>query len=268
MGLRNWVKHKAKKAAHEIEKTADEAGDAIKDTTEDAIGQAERLTRQAEEGVKNETMSIIDDVRKVANKSKKEVEDIANKAKGEIKAEANKAKNDIVGTGYKVKCEVESAGKKAVSDAGGVVQHALSELEKAVAKEGLKKSRDMVRAARNKLTEFKDRDKALASAIDKVGFNLKLGPITLSYSNFYSRSYDLVTALDRFASEPPAFRRGPVLKLITALGPDSINVGASVQFALVIGSNELGVGAKLSNIPLVLGTEIADVVMEKLGVPA
>ena len=268
MGLRNWFKKTSRKAGQAIEDTANKAGDAIQDTADDALHQGQDLARQADKEVEKQIMSILDDVKDAANKSKNEIQGLAQKAKSDIEAEANQAKSSIQSAATQAEQQVAATGKKVVGEVGDALKDALAALEQAVAREGLRKSRDLVSTARDKLAELRQRDKALVAAIDKVGFTLNIGPITLSYLSFYARSEDLVTALDRFVSEPPAFRRGPVLAMVTALGPTSINIGASVQFALVIGSNELGVGAKLKDIPLALGTELADVVMEKLGVPA
>ena len=89
----------------------------------------------------------------------------------------------------------------------------------------------------------------------------------MSFNGFYSRSEELLETLDRFVGQPPAFRRKPVLELVEALGPTTLDFGASVEFALVVGSQELGVGGKLKSVPLALGTEIADLVLAELGVP-
>ena len=89
----------------------------------------------------------------------------------------------------------------------------------------------------------------------------------MSFNGFYSRSEELLDALDRFVGQPPAFRRKPVLELVEALGPTTLDFGASIEFALVVGSQELGVGGKLKSVPLALGTEIADLVLKELGVP-
>ena len=76
----------------------------------------------------------------------------------------------------------------------------------------------------------------------------------------------MLTASQRRAFERNK-RRQPVMGLVESLGPESVDLGISVNFALVIGSKELGVGGGLSELPMSLFLELGDAVLEELGVP-
>ena len=69
-------------------------------------------------------------------------------------------------------------------------------------------------------------------------------------------------------NDPPRFRRGPLLQLITALGPDSVDLGIDVSAALlVVQSDTLSVGFSVDELPMVVFSEIADAILEAIGVP-
>ena len=141
-------------------------------------------------------------------------------------------------------------------------------LLKAVTKEGLKKVRDILKATDNGLQKVDQTRPELASAIDQLSVYVELGPITLTWADFWLRGATIVGQLDKYANSPPSINRDEILRLIEALGPTTINLGLSFNVvALVVGSKELGVGGGIGDVPLVLFTEIADAIMDAAGVP-
>ena len=89
----------------------------------------------------------------------------------------------------------------------------------------------------------------------------------MTWNNFYSRADDIIKVLDDRLDKPPGVSRNEVLQLIEALGPTEIDLGISVNAALVVGSKEIGVGGGVGSIPLALFTEIADLIMDEMGLP-
>ena len=242
-----------KKAGDKIEHTAKKAGDAIEGTAKDAGKEIDKLAKQAEEC----GMSAIDDIKNLAGKTKKEIEGTANKVKKDIERCADNAKKDI-------QKEVKNLDQKA-QDA---MEAALSNLGKILTKEGLKQVRRMVKETHNALEKLENDKPGLINAINELGGKVEIGPLTLSYANFYERTELVVGVLDIYINKPPKLRRKPILDMVRALGPDSIDTGISVQaVALVVGSKELGVGGGINDISLDLFIELGDVILEAMGVP-
>ena len=122
-----------------------------------------------------------------------------------------------------------------------LVKDAFEALAAAVTKEGLKAVQSVVKTTHRELEKLESNKPDLVGAINNLGGQLEIGPITLSYANFYSRTELVAGVLDTYINQPPEFRRGPIIDMVRALGPDSIDMGISVQVvALVVGSKELG----------------------------
>ena len=221
--------------------------------------------------IRNPFKSIEDSIKRSFNKLGDEIKKSFVSAGDEIKSNiehtANTVKHDIDHEAKKALNSIKKEAKSLEHTAGDLVQSALDDLAKAITKEGLTKVHSLAKSARSNLSDLRKDDPTLVDAIDGLSFSLKLGPCTLNYSNFYGRSEELILALDGFIERPPAFHRQSLIFLIDSLGPTSVNLGVSVQFALVIGSNELGVGAELSDIPLKLFTRLGDRGLAALGVP-
>ena len=243
----NPVKEAEKKAKQAIDKVLKPAVKKIVDETVSEKGPIWKLRR--------ETWARITKLGdNVVSKIKSAGETAEEKAIGNIKKAGEEIEKDLAG---KLPKEIEKA-----------VQSAFNELRKAVTKEGLKKVREVVRVADRDLTKLANSKPGLVDQIDNLGFSLELGPVTLDYSNFYTRISNIADVLDTYVNHPPELRRDPIIKMIVALGPDSVDLGASVQVvAVVVGSKEFGVGGKLNSFGIELFAEIGDALLEKLGVP-
>jgi ElaB/YqjD/DUF883 family membrane-anchored ribosome-binding protein len=249
-----------KSLENSIKKGINSLGDSIKDSLRSMGRDIESSFRRAGDEVKKGIVST-------GSKIEREVTDAGKLVKkntiDEIENLADRAKNEISDA---VK-DAESTAKDIGNKAKGLISEALESLSRAITSEGLKKARDLVNSVRSEMEDLRKSDPSVVGLIDSQGFKLKLGPATLSYGKFYSRSEALSEALDQFVNEPPAFRRGPIIKLVEGLGPTEIDLGISVELAFVIGSNELGIGAELTKIPLKLFTKFGDKALSALGVP-
>lgn len=272
MGIKSWwrktrrkVERGGKKAVQSIEKTGKKATRDVDRIANQSIDEIERAAKSVGNTIEREIMSVIDDVKDLANKAKREIEGAADRAKNELENVANQSK-------WKLEQFANDAEKaiteKLPAEIEGIIQDCIDELARAVTKEGLTKVRDMVREADTKLTWLAENKPGLVDQINALGFSAEFGPVTLAYQNFYTRIGNVADILDTYVNHPPELRREPIIKMIEALGPDTVDLGASVQVvALVVGSKELGVGGSLDSIGLGLFMELADVILEKIGVP-
>ena len=137
---------------------------------------------------------------------------------GDLKKQIRQVGGDVEGrienAGREVDGAIRTAGReidKTFEDRiPEIAQKAIREFASAVTKQGLKKFRNMVRAAHESMQQIADRRPDLVDALDQPGVTFKLGPLTLEWSGFYSRAEGLVAVLDTFVANPPKFRRGPL----------------------------------------------------------
>ena len=223
-----------------------------------------KLGGEIEGGIKRTGGKIDRSIKRVGQEVEGGVKKAGREIEGGLKSTGKKIEGDLNKAGNQIKKDFEKLPKQVEK----LAQDALQEIGKAITKQGLTKMRNAARRAMEEMQRLEKSKPALVDAINACGFEISIGPLTLEYAGFYARSEELVTCLDSFVSKPPAFRRKDILGLIEAIGPTSMDFGASVELALVVGSKELGVGGKLKSVPLKLGTELADILLEKLGVPA
>ena len=140
--------------------------------------------------------------------------------------------------------EVERLPKLAEKEATEAVERAIASFAKSLTRKGLKEFREIVRDTKVALDKFAAKYPDLVDEIDSLSVYLQLGPVTMEWEGFYTRSDQLSGVLDAYVNEPPAFRRGPLLDFIRAMGPTSVDAGISAQAALfVVSSKELSIGA-------------------------
>ena len=206
-------------------------------------------------------------INQLGDETKRGVSDLGHQAESQLKGAEQAALRDVENAGGKAIKDLQHAADHLADGAEELVSEALSSLAKAVEAETLQKAHDLVKASNDELTKLASEDPDLVDAINAMTFGVKLGPMTLRYSNFYERSAELTDALDRIASHPPAFRRTEFIEMVNVLGPTTVDLGLSVEFALVIGSSELGVGVFMEEIQLKLFTRLGDRALKALGVP-
>ena len=148
-----------------------------------------------------------------------------------------------------------------------LLEDAVNEIAKLGQSEVYKRAASVVRTAHKKLGELRESKPNLVGYIDAQAFILHIGPTKLTYSKFYARAEEILLILDRMANDPPKIRRSTIIASMKATSPDKTDLGFSVNFALVAGSDALGGGFALPAIPLPLLTEIADWALKEIGVP-
>ena len=273
MGFRAWVKDKAKKAKRELEKAerevqkladkakreAEKAALAVEKEARRVAKEAERLAEQLEQQLLKEAKQM---VQKIFNDAKRDIQQFAESA---VKDTRDAFTKELPKLAEKAFDETREAFEKELP---ALLQKALAELEQAITREGLKKIRDGIRSADREVEALRKRKPGLANALDIPGGSITLGPMTLKYSGFFTRTAKLADSLDHYVNDPPRFRRGPLLQLIEALGPDSVDLGIDISAALVVvQSDTLSVGFAVDELPMEVFIEIADAIMEALGVP-
>ena len=125
----------------------------------------------------------------------------------------------------------------------------------------------MAAEAHKRLDKIRSQQPELVGYIDELSFSIKLGPCTLTYGRFYDRAQDVAYVMNELANKPPEFRRSTMIAAIEAAGPDTVDLGISINFAFVAASNELGGGFDIPAIPLGLASELTNIVLRELGVP-
>ena len=101
----------------------------------------------------------------------------------------------------------------------------------------------------------------LVDHINQTGDSIVLGPVTLNYSQFYTRADAMLKVIRDTLRDGWKLTRHFIIDLITALAPTSIDINATIEFFSTFGD-------KLKNLPVDVFVAIADKVLEKLGVPA
>ena len=213
------------------------------------------------EGAANSGKRAVEDV---AAKGKHEVEGAVNGAKREIQGELEQARHELQG----IRNEVEKSVEQLPQAAEKAVEEALQKIAAALSGQVLKKARDEVKAWRAHMSELAEQDPDLVDAINQLGFTVGLSIVKLQYSGFYTRSEQVAEVLDTLASKPPAVRRGPIIEAIEGLGPSTVNLGLSAEFALGIGTDALGASFEFDSIPLKLFNRLGDRQLARLGLPA
>ena len=276
--FRSWVKRKArkvertgKKAVKEIERGGKSAVKDVDRIANQSIDEIERAAHVVGGAIEKEIMSIIDDVKDLANKAKRDIEGAANTVKREVEDVANKAKSEIEGVAEDAKKGVYRAGDEIKDtfekELPALLETCISGLVSEAIKPALKAQAKIARDFADGMDSVAARAPELVDEINNVGFDVELKvniEINLEYANFWTRAREVAGILDRYGNDGIALRRRDIIGFITAVGPDSISFGggASLSFGLDIG----GV-AKAKSLSLALFVELADYVMKEAGVP-
>ena len=282
MGIDKWVKrqaHKAKKgidhAANDTKKAFEDGGKAVKKTAEDAVKEINRMSNDLDKKFNQLNGKINNEFKDFERK----LNSTKDKAVSDINKAGQKALSDISHSGKNLINNIEKEAKlittkidQKIESLPGTIKDTAITVFQEMTEAGIRKSigigYDLCLGLDSELKSFRNSKPRLVDAIDSQGFTLKLSVLTLKYTSFLSRSEQLIGALKNFKEKGFSFRRKPVLDMVEALGPDSINSGIGVQGALVFGtSNLLNFEASLEDTPLVLFTEIGDIILKKLGVP-
>ena len=257
MGFPNPKKEAEKairKAIDKVLKPAIKAGEsALNSVTKGGEAAIWKVRREAYAKIKEVGAAGEDAVKAVGKEAEKGVKTVERECEGNIRKVGKEIEDGLT---EKLPEMIEDEAHKV-----------LKELQQAVSKEALKTFRDVVKSAKAELDKLQASKPNLVDAINRFSVTFNPGPLTLVYADFYSRADDISDSLDHYVNNPPVFTRTSFLGIIRAIAPTSIDLGISVNFALVVGSKELGIGGSLGDISTELFLELGDVLLEKLGVP-
>ena len=218
--------------------------------------EVEGAGREAVGKVEGAGKSVVGKVESAGKSAVGTVERTGRDAVGQVERAATKAGREIEATAAEIPKVAKQAAKEAVEA-----------LTKAVTPRALAAIRDGARVAKDEMEKVRVLHGDLVDYVDALGFDLELGPTTLRYENFYTRADNLIEVLDRYVNHPPSVSRKAILQMIEALGPTSVDLGLSVNFALGVGSKQLGVGFQMPEIHMDLFQHLGDKVLEAIGVP-
>ena len=161
-----------------------------------------------ENKIKKGINSLGDEIKAGINQLGNEIKNGLNQTGNEIRGGLNQTGKEISGGVWQlwkhlkgdlrtVGRDVQDAFEKEIPAlAAKALKQAVEELERAITKQGLKLLRDGCKTAHRELNTLANDKPQLVDAINALGYSLKLGPMTLSYSGFYDRSENLASALD------------------------------------------------------------------------
>jgi len=215
--------------------------------------------------------AVQDEIKKAEHEVEKEVNKIKDEALGELQQLRKDAKYEVATIGNNYKGAIHDLGEETIGKIGDeakqLIEDALTELAKAITSEGLKRFGAAAKSTKSKLDDLNRRRPDLVDAINKVEASLSLGPVKLNFENFYTRADQIAEMADMWSKRPPALKRSEIRTFVNTLLPDKISLGLSINFALLIGSKELGVGAALESIPGALIEELLDEILKSFNVP-
>ena len=126
-------------------------------------------------------------------KVEKALNDVGDQIERDLKKAGLDAKSELIRAGKQARRELKDGVEKELP---ALLQKALAEIEQAITKEGLKKIRDGIRSADHEIEGLRKRKPQLAGALDIPGGSITLGPMTLKYSGFFTRTATLADTLD------------------------------------------------------------------------
>ena len=266
MGMFNPFKRKDwEKKGREMKKKAEKAGKKL--DPRKAKGRVEHTVEEAKDTLNPQ---------RVYNEVEKRINGLVDQAEGRIKKLEGDVKQEVLSaTDYQLERLKKEADKalraqleRIEQDVEKVAESVVNKLTNAVSKEGLKKVLYTLREARLEMERMEKSDPELVDDIDALGFDLGIGPVGLSYSNFYSRAIHIEKSIEDLTKRDIKLRRSTMIQVVSAFEPDSIDLGIDVELAaLVISSNSLGIRFKLKEIRTRLGNRLLGVTLKKIGVP-
>jgi uncharacterized protein YoxC len=192
--------------------------------------------------------------------------DEANKAVdevGKVTTQVNRLSDELNSVSGQVK-DLPQQMEKTAED---VFKKAIDAIAEDISKTGLQKFHSIVDSGKKEMDRVKESKPKLVDDINQASIHGSIGIFTLTWSGFYDRADAILGELDKRIEHPPSLHRSEILEMVKALGPSKLDIDASVEVALGLGSNQLGMGGGIGDITIDLFLEIADGVMEKLGIP-
>ena len=231
-------------------------------------------------------MSIFNDAKKEIKKVANAGSDACNKVKNETNGCVNKVKRETTNCTNKIKKESNSCLntiKKEQQELESLVSNYKNELKKVATENVQEVIQGLADALSASLTTtglslilnvlegtyegLQEVPEPLVLSLNSISTTMELGPVTLHFSNFYSRAEEIIGKLREYTKTPPKLNRTDIITFVKALGPTSIDVDANVSIQFVVaGTNILKVGAAIDEVPMELVEYILDRVLAKIGV--
>ena len=296
MNVFDTIKHTAEKAGSSIKHVAEKAGDDFKIAGESVAHEGEKDFHKVE----NVAMAVFDDIKhklenvgdgikrdfeKAGAEIKSEAEHVFDEAKAavqqipkDVAEEAVKAKHALDTVTAGAKKDIDIAGQQALKAMKEGAEWDLDQLkkikaevekisdavEKRLTEETFKKALKEIKSAcdfiEEELEKFQAKAPTIAKLLDTKTVEFNLGPIIMYYSDFFTRSKDIVTVVDDLLDGSFKLTRTTVMLFIKDIGPTSLDIDADIEFIQRLGLD-------LKGLELELFLDIADEFLDLLGVP-
>ena len=224
----------------------------------------------------------VNDVKKALSGAKHEIDNGLHRIEGCVKSAEHKLEGKIDDGLHKIEGNLQTAEhviESRAREAEHRIEEAITEklpealkaLESSISKElskgVFKEASKAVHQWHSAMERFRRERGELVADIDEVGFQivLKLNvEITLLFSQFFTRANDVSAVFDRYANEGIELRRRDIIAMVQAVGPTSVCLGVEAEIALGV---DAGFGAYVTDVPLHLFLQLADIALEHAGVP-
>ena len=296
MSVFDSIKHGFEKAGNAIKHTAEKAGDDFKKAGEAIAHEAEKdwdkvekLAMSIFDTIKHKLESVGDEIKhdfeKAGEAIKGEAEHIFDEAKAaveqipkDVAEEAVKAKHALDGVAADAKKDIQIAGDQTIKAMKEGAEWDLDQLKqiktefekisdavkKELTDETFKKALKEIKAAcdfiEKELEQFQAKAPNIASQLDSKTVKFNLGPVILYYSDFFTRSKDIVKVVDDLLDGDFKLTRSAVTQFIEDVGPTSLDIDADIEFIQKLGLD-------LTGLELALFLDISNEFLDLLGVP-
>ena len=213
----------------------------------------------------------IGDIKKALGGAKHEIEKGIHSVEGKVKEAEHAIEGKVKAAEHSLEAKAKEAEHKVEEAVTEKLPEALKALESSLTKElskgVFKEASHAVHQWHSAMERFRRERGELVADIDQVGFQivLKLNvELTLLFSQFFTRANDVSAVFDRYANEGIELRRRDIIAMVQAVGPTSVALGVEAEIALGV---DAGFGAYVTDVPLHLFLQLADIALEHAGVP-
>ena len=276
------AKHDASSASTHARHSADAIGKDVEDAIVTTLNDVQNLWNKAKhdlESAEHAALGSLEAKRKEAWNSlnamkhsvSHDLEVLEDGAKAQLSKTGAALKHDLddIGASYKqlgqdLNSDLKKSGAAIKADIESATDTAIKKLTSEAMVHGLSEADKVVKALHADMEKLEAKLPKLVDALNNIGNSIELGPIQLNYASFYSRAEELSDALDKALEMVKAgdFKLTQTFfnDLVKGLGPDSLTINAEIEFFSRFGLD-------LKNISMDLFTEIADFILDELGVP-
>lgn len=244
------IKHDSQKGADHAKHSADKIGDDLEKQIMTTVNDIKHLGDQIKGDVKHDFDQLTSELRHTGDLCRNGLRDLGGQVRDEIRKDGDALKGDL----QKV-ADDEKAAWKAFGE------ELEEELSSGTVKQALEKADKVVKWLGKKMDALEAKNPALVDTLNGISDVIEIGPINLKYSCFYSRVRDISDVLDKALKEDIKVSRTFLIELMTDLGPTSVTVNADLEVFATFGD-------KIPEMPMLIFTEIADEILEEIGVPA